>query len=58
MKQPKTNKNPKGSGRKPPLKNSKTLQFRSVPIILHKKIKEIVKELKEEHEQIIRLSNI
>lgn len=45
MKQPKTPKNPKGSGRKPAPPESKTLQIRSVPIHLHEEIKEYAKSL-------------
>jgi len=44
-KQPKTEKNPKGAGLPPALKDSKTFQMRSVPISLHKEIRSYIKNL-------------
>ena len=44
-KQPKTEKNPRGAGLPPPPKDSKTFQMRSVPIFLHKEIRNYIKGL-------------
>ena len=44
-KQPKTERNPKGAGLPPPPNDSKTFQMRSVPIVLHKEIRNYIKGL-------------